>query len=176
MNKYTILIIIGLFSLAGVGLTVWAEESVTEENPETIPATVTAKPVAGKIDLAELGELLESGQARAVAARLSGNMDRISRKNLPAALLMLGKAQLQAGEGDRKMLIRAGLNLMWVYAEFPLSRQAPEALFNAAEVNRKLGQSVAAELALRQIILQYSDGRYDSWSQKAKTELSKSYN
>lgn len=173
MDNLKKIIIVGLCSLAVLVPTVCGEKTAAEENIETTPATVAAKPTGDTIDLTVLGKLLESGQAETVAARLSENIDRFSHKDLPAVLLMLGKAQLQAGRGDRKMLLQAGLNLMWVFAEFPRSKQAPEALFYAAEVNRQLGQSVAAALALREIIRQYTAARYGSWSQKAKAELNK---
>lgn len=187
MNKIIIFIIAGFCSLTLMGATAWTAGVIEKQSSGSkvaaaalknkMPTRSTAKSNRATIDLAVLGKLLQAGKAKAVSARISGNIDRFSKKGLPAALLMLGHAQLQAfhmeKRKNRKMLTQAGLNFMWVYAQFPRSKQAPEALFYAAQVNRELDQPTASTLALHEIIRQYSAGRYGEWAWKAQQELNK---
>ncbi|RKY25133.1 MAG: hypothetical protein DRP83_06615 [Planctomycetota bacterium] len=153
------------------------EQKPAADQPSDAPAD---KPVAesGTGDLATLAGLFEAGKVDVVAARIKSHIDEYPAKELPAALLLLGKSQLQSyrkskGKAGRGVLLAAGVNLMWVFSEFPRSGQAPEALYYAAAVNRELNQPEAANLALREIIVQYDKPNYGDWAKKAKQELAK---
>jgi len=144
------------------------------------PATQAppADQAEGTGDLATLAGLFEAGKVDVVAARIKSHIDAYPAKELPAALLLLGKSQLQSyrkskGKAGRGVLLAAGVNLMWVFSEFPRSGQAPEALYYAAAVNKELNQPEAANLALREIIVQYDKPNYGDWAKKAKQELGK---
>ena len=60
---------------------------------------------------------------------------------------------------------------MLVYAEFPRSRQAPQALYLAAQVHRALGEVPAVDAALRELIDNYEQDAKNEWVAKARKEL-----
>ncbi len=137
---------------------------------ETQPVEASDAP-----DLAVLGRLLKSGKVDGVIRKIRSNLKEYGKPQLPGAMLLLGKAQLQkyeqGGKKDRKLLIQAGLNLVWVYAEFGSEPEAPEALYLAAQVNRQLNEPVAVRKALEVLVDSYDGGSENPWVTKAEKEL-----
>ena len=126
-------------------------------------------------DLAVLEQLMKSGKTDYVIQTIRTNLGEYNKKGLPGAMLLLGKALLQKYDQDekkdRKLLIRAGLNLVWVYAEFASSPEAPESLYIATVVHRKLHEPAAVRMALKVLVDSYGGADKNPWSAKAAKEL-----
>jgi tetratricopeptide (TPR) repeat protein len=94
-----------------------------------------------------------------VLKTISTNLDRYAADDLPVVLLVAGRAKLalyeQGGKKDRAPLTEAGLDLMRVYAHFPDSKEAPEALFYAGQVNLALGNRNGARAAYEAVVRGY---------------------
>ena len=118
---------------------------------------------------------MKSGKAEGVIRKIRSNLKEYDKRQLPGAMLLLGKAQLQkyeqGGKKDRKLLIQAGLNLVWVYAEFGSEGEAPEALYLAARVNRQLNEPVAVRRALEVLVDSYGGANENPWATRAEKEL-----
>lgn len=126
-------------------------------------------------DFAALEILLEAGKGGDVVKALQDRIADLPRAERPAAWLLLGRAQWQVGQGDamdRTMLIRAGLNFMRVFAWYPASPKAAEALYRAAMVHRALGDRRAGCLALEELLQRYAQDSPDPvWVARARREL-----
>jgi TolA-binding protein len=117
--------------------------------------------------------LLEAGKIDRVAGQIGKDLNRYDNQDLPEALTLLGRAQLaqyQAGgdRADRSLLINAGKNLVLVFAMWPGTDQAPEALYHAAIVNRELDEQPAVTATLEKVIEEYPD---TAWAEKARAAL-----
>jgi hypothetical protein len=136
---------------------------------------VPVAPPTGGARLLVLSHKLKAGQVDEVIAGAAGRIDDCEDEQLPATLLLLGKAQKmkyeQTGLKDRALLAKAGLNLMLIFAEFPSSSEAPEALYLAAKVNEQLGDKTAAAKALRELVTNYGNGGGNEWVKKATADL-----
>jgi len=85
------------------------------------------------------GALLDKGKHANAAKAITQSLRNLDKDSLPAALMILGKAQLgqaASASGDRKqeLMQRAGLSFMRVFTYFRGSSESGEALFLAAEV------------------------------------------
>ena len=135
------------------------------------------QPVAARnaLNLAVLEQLMKSGKTDNVIQNIRANLKEYNNIQLPGAMLLLGKGLLQKyeqdGKRDRKLLIRAGLNLVWVYAEFASTPEAPEALYLAAVVNRQLHEPPAVRKALEVLVESYGGSDENPWAAKAAKEL-----
>ncbi|MBN1941846.1 MAG: hypothetical protein JW849_00985 [Phycisphaerae bacterium] len=152
-------------------------EGTQDDEAEPAPAP----PPAATGDLAVLGQLVKAGQYDEVIRKLAPRMETLPRNDLAAPLFLLAKAQwlkYQADEPkDPKLLLRAGLNLMWVYSAYGDSDEAPEALFLTAEMHRALKDPVAEQSALEELIEQFGGAGDNPWVEKARGLLeSKSEN
>jgi len=105
---------------------------------------------------------LKAGNYEKIPPLIRPRLKRIPVTELPTALYLLGRAQLElAGKKSapaaRKMLLQAGLNLMRVAALFPSSQEAPHALLSAGRVNELLGNVAAARAAYSAVVTRYRD-------------------
>jgi tetratricopeptide (TPR) repeat protein len=130
-------------------------------------------PVVGGSALRAMRTLLEAGKIDRVAEQIGKNLKSYDAQDLPEALTLLGRAQLaqyQAGGGsaDRSLLIKAGKNLVVVFAMWPGTDEAPEALYHAAIVNRELDEQPAVTATLEKVIEEYPD---TEWAAKARDAL-----
>ncbi len=136
---------------------------------------VPVAPPTGGASLLVLSHKLKAGQFDEVIAGTGGRIDDCEDEQLPATLLLLGKAQKmkyeQTGRKDRALLAKAGLNLMLIFAEFPSSSEAPEALYLAAKVNEQLGDKTAAARAMMELVTNYGNGGGNEWVKKATADL-----
>lgn len=126
-------------------------------------------------DLEVLQRLLKAGKYDVVIEQLAPRVAALPRSELAGPLFWLGKAQwlkYQAdGGGDRQLLLRAGLNLMWVYSSFSDADEAPEALYLAAEIQDALQDSSAARRAREELVEQYGGAEDNPWVRKARAKL-----
>jgi tetratricopeptide (TPR) repeat protein len=156
-----------------------SEESAAEEGETESPTQPASSPPATeqKSDLDVLGRLLKAGKIDDVIAQIEPRLKDTPVDQLPGSLLLLGKAQWakynQGGEKDRKLLLKAGLNFMWVYSHFNDEDEAPEALYLAAQVNRELGEPEAVGRALTELVNEYGgeEEEENPWVAKARREL-----
>ena len=109
-------------------------------------------------------DVIDKGQATAenlegIVKHFAAARKKYRAEDLPLALLVVGRAQMVLYEkGDKKdkgPLAQAGLNLMRVHAHFPDSKEAPEALFYAGQVNLALGNRNGARLAYEAVTRSY---------------------
>lgn len=145
-----------------------AEEEGEEEGEET-----AAAPAGGDLDV--LARLLGSGKYDDVIEKLAPRIETLPRNDLAAPLFLLAKAQwmkYQADEPkDPKLLLRAGLNLMWVYSAYGNSDEAPEALFLTAQVLEAMNDPAAARLAREELVEQFGGAGKNPWVGKAQELL-----
>jgi len=147
-----------------------AEETpaAEEEGEET-----AAAPAGGDLDV--LARLLGSGKYDDVIEKLTPRIETLPRNDLAAPLFLLAKAQwlkYQADEPkDQKLLLRAGLNLMWVYSAYGNSDEAPEALFLTSEVLEAMNDPAAARLAREELVEQFGGAGKNPWVGKAQELL-----
>ncbi|MBI5723518.1 MAG: tetratricopeptide repeat protein [Planctomycetes bacterium] len=115
---------------------------------------------ANALPINALRALLEGNKLdECIAAVYKGlKTDKYKDADLPEVFFILAQAQLarHARSSDQALLVEAGLNFMRVAVFYPSSRQAPEALFNAGQINRKLNNKAAARAAFQKIIETYT--------------------
>jgi len=131
------------------------------------------------------GALIEQGQAKGALDALKANLDKYTPAQLPLAYLLLGKAQMELAKGggpeapkpsgpplgaigQSGLLRQAGLDFMRVVAWYGESKEAPEALFLAGQVNARIGNVAAARSAYEMLVNRFADS--DAAAQ-AKTAL-----
>ena len=157
-----------------------AKETTSEVIINTDKPLSNPKATDGWKNLDVLENLLETGKIDTVIERIRAGLKKYDSKQLPMALLLLGKGQLQKFEADggtdKKLLIAAGLNFMRVYVGFNKTPQAPEALYLGGVTNSMIGDKGAAKLAMRQLISEYASAdpknEFVVKAQKKLTELS----
>jgi len=120
--------------------------------------------------LKEAADALKGGQYAAAGAKIRAGLADFSSRELPAALLLHGKALLlsyeKGGNQSRTMLLEAGLSFMRVAACVdPSHAEVPEAMYLAASVCRHLGNKVAAANAYRRIRQRHAG---TPWAEKAR--------
>jgi TolA-binding protein len=136
-----------------------ASETATQPSPGRGPAPAT--PAGGDLQLRQAGLALKKGDYAEVVGLVEGRLAGFSAADLPAALYFLGRAEMElAGKETNadiacETLLRAGLNLMRVVANFPDSQYAPEALYSAGELNQRLGNRAAAKAAYEAVVKRY---------------------
>jgi tetratricopeptide (TPR) repeat protein len=132
-------------------------------------------PAPAMSDLDVLARLVEAGKYDDVIEKLAPRMQTLPRNDLSGPLFLLAKAQwlkYQADEPkDQKLLLRAGLNLMWVYSAYGNSDEAPEALFLAAQLHRAMNDPAAARRALEELVEQFGGAEDNPWVSKAQDML-----
>jgi len=148
-----------------------AKVTVTPDKPVSTPKTTS-----GSKNIDVLENLLKAGKTDTVIERIQAGLKNYGNRQLPGALLLLGKGQLQkfeaGGKVDKKLAVAAGLNFMRVYANFRKAPQAPEALYLAGVTNSMVGDKTAAQLAMRQLIAEYvSADSKNEFVAKAKKKL-----
>jgi len=147
---------------------VLAERIVSTRQSASAPATGPSGQKAAVTEqaarLEAMAVLIGQGKPDQVLDEITTNLeaDRYETALLPQALLLAGKAaqQLAAraeGARRRQLLVAAGLDFMRVATFFPRSRQAPEALLAAGNVNAALGNAWAAGNAYKAVIQRYPD-------------------
>lgn len=104
---------------------------------------------------------------------IEAKLKRFTSDDLPAALLLHGKAlQMayeKAGRKDASLLKKAGLSFMRVASCFdPSTAEAPEALYRGAIVSRQLGNEIAAANTFRFLISRHEES---AWAEKAQAAL-----
>lgn len=128
------------------------------------PSSPAVAPPTGSANaqLRLAGLLLKRSQYDKVVSTVQPTLTRLTSADLPAALYMLGRAQLElAGQAPdekdaRKLVLVAGLNLMRVVVFFPDGQEAPHALLLAGQANEKLGNYAAARSAYAAVIRRFS--------------------
>jgi TolA-binding protein len=161
-----------------------AAEAITRLNAP--PAAKIASDIAGNeedesqptratSDLDVLKRLVEAGKYDDVIKKLAPRIKSLPRNDLAGPLFLLAKAQwlkYQADEPkDRKLLLRAGLNLMWVYSAYGNSDEAPEALFLTAQLHKALNDTDAARNALEELVEQFGGADDNPWVTRAQELL-----
>ncbi len=145
---------------------------VSSAPADTRPAQSRPTQAATGMAFADLRKMLDNGQPQPVATEITRVMPGYDMQDLPEALTLLGRAELamfEAGGGqDMRLLFRAGKHLVLVYAEFPSTPEAAEALYYAALVNQHLGDTPAVRAILNEIIEKYPETR---WAQAARRSL-----
>ena len=106
-----------------------------------------------KAQLEAAGTFLERGDADRALRLVQPCLKMLTPAQLPAALVLQGKAQLLKYKKtkERDMLLKAGLNFMRVVVYYRDADEAPEALFLAGEVNAALGNKAAARQAFDEV-------------------------
>lgn len=128
--------------------------------------------------LAAIQTMLMEGKAKRALGLIEAALRRYKTGELPAALLLRGKAQVMLARGEKaprkkqELLLRAGLNFMRA-AQFSLSNEAPEALFEAARLHTMLARPnrAAAIAAYQAIISRYPDSPVAPRARKALDAL-----
>ncbi|MBN1554130.1 MAG: hypothetical protein JXA11_05255 [Phycisphaerae bacterium] len=145
-------------------------ETAKKDDEEPAPAVTPARG-----DLEVLEQLVKAGKYDDVIEKLAPRLESLPRNELAGPLFLLAKAQwlkYQADEPkDPKLLLRAGLNLMWVYSAFGNSDDAPEALYLAAEVHTALKDAAAARRALEELVEQFGGAEDNPWVEQAQRQL-----
>jgi hypothetical protein len=121
---------------------------------------------------------IEQGQAAEAVAEIQKRLDQYDETDLPRALLLAGKGQMKLAEsasdaaGKKKQLVAAGLSLVKVYAYYPKSPDAAEALYLAGQVHEALPapNHAAAAAAFERVTKEYSSSPFAA---SAKTALEK---
>ncbi len=117
--------------------------------------------------------LLKRGEHEKVVSTLQPNLDRFVAEDLPAALYLLGQAQLELAKRQqdpkaaRELSLEAGLNLMRVAVFFPAGEEAPQALLLAGQANENLGSASAARAAYSAVISRFAESRAAKAAQAA---------
>jgi hypothetical protein len=120
--------------------------------------------VSDRDQLRSLGVLLEQGKAAEALAEIEPRLEQYGEEDLPRAMLLAGKARMKLAEAapdaeaKKKLLVGAGLSLMKVYAYYPRSADAPEALYLAGQAHLLLPSPNpgAAMAAFGQVVKEYS--------------------
>jgi tetratricopeptide (TPR) repeat protein len=146
-----------------------------DEQPTGPPPDVTVSTGSLSAHLTDVARRIQAGQYLEAAEIVRKRLDTYGERELPAALLLRGKALLLAhstgASPQRQTLIEAGLCLMRVAACVdPASPEVPEAAFLAAEVCKRLGNGVAAANTYRMIAADFRI-RSPQWAQKAQEAL-----
>jgi tetratricopeptide (TPR) repeat protein len=140
------------------------------------PTTMTVANGGGlSPKLRGLADQVRAGRYVEAAEAIRVRLDTYDDRELPAALLLRGKALLLAYEKGvsrkRQTLVDAGLTFMRVSACVdPSYPEVPEATFLAAKVCEHLGNRVAAANAYRLIAAEMRI-RYPEWARKARAAL-----
>jgi tetratricopeptide (TPR) repeat protein len=132
--------------------------AVEANSPPAVP------PKGGDPQLRLAGLSLKSNQFAEVVGMLEPRLKSLAAADLPAALYYLGQAQLELARKEtyaaarKDLLLKAGLNLMRVLANYSDSEFAPSALFSAGAVNELLGNAAAAERAYAEVVRRFGAG------------------
>lgn len=108
------------------------------------------------------GLLLKRDQFEKVVSTVEPTLKRLEAADLPSALYMLGRAQLELAKrrkdkkAARDLSLEGGLNLMRVVVFFGGAGEAPYALLLAGQANENLGNFAAARAAYSTVISRFS--------------------
>jgi TolA-binding protein len=122
--------------------------------------------------------LINGGRAQQALASIEELLPKLGSSDLPEAMYLRGQAceKLAAsaqGAEARSQLLSAGLSYMRVFAHFPASREAGEALVGAGRVNAALGNKAAARNAWRAVLNRFPDTPAAEQARKARDSLDK---
>jgi TolA-binding protein len=134
--------------------------------------------VSNRDQLRALAAKIDAGQVSEALKDILDHLDQYDDSDLPRGLLLAGKAQMKLAEaapdapGKKKQYVTAGLSLMRVYAYYPKSPDAAEALYLAGQANESLPapNHAAARAAFEKVISEYSSSPFAA---SAKTALDK---
>ena len=145
--------------------------AVREPGRERDPRPTPAGTLQAQLEAAAV--LIGSGRADQALPQIEANLKSYSHVDLSRALLLAGRAQMQMArkadkDGQRRLLLKAGLNFMRVAFFFPDRDEAPEALYEAGRVNALLGNTAAARTAFQQVLERYPKQKI---AQKARAEV-----
>lgn len=148
------------------------------DGPRETPSTPTLVNAGSVLNAVEV--LLQQGAADKALEILNRDIDGFDSGALPRALLLRGRAGMDAagklsGKEAEKMLLQAGLDFMRVVTFYPDSVDAPESLFLAGRVNASLEtpNTEAARLAWQQVVANYGGSEAAKQAQAALDGLKK---
>jgi len=126
----------------------------TEAGGEGPASPMAAADVAAT--LREASDLLKSNPKEALA-KVSGKINSFGANDLGDAMMVTARAQQAMaakakGDEQRHLLAAAGLDYMRVYAFYPAHASAAEALLQAGEISKQLGNNLAARTAFREVV------------------------
>ena len=113
--------------------------------------------------LGRIEDLLRRGQAAPAAEMLDEFIPKARSRELPRALFLAGVARLklaQAAADPVKRLGEAGLMFMKVAVFYPRDKNAPEALYRAAEIVQSLNDPPAANALYQRLLTRYKDSPF----------------
>lgn len=120
--------------------------------------------------LAQAESLLAGGRPAEALGAIEQAAPLLGEQRRPLALLISGRARMALASTDqarrRGLLLDAGLEFMRVFAYWPASEQAPEALYRAALINEALGNLPAAAAAMNEVADRWPDS---AWAERART-------
>lgn len=142
----------------------------TSGSPGRAPAPARSGST-GKVAVME--KLLEGGKIDEVIDTVQKNFPDYSRQEKPGMVLLLGRAQQAKARQTRsaELLKQAGLNFVYIYAEFGQSPEAIEALYRAAMVSKALGDLNGAGHALTALVNAYGGEDDNEWVAQARDAL-----
>jgi tetratricopeptide (TPR) repeat protein len=145
----------------------------TGDNPHT-PAASGGSPE-------ELLQTAESqighGNADQALTSLKGSLQQFTVNELPKALMLMGKAQMEMaktakGEQAKELLDAAGLNFMRVVTFYPTITEVPaEAGYLAGKVSLELGNRSAARAAFNRVRERYNGSPFAAQADKAVSAM-----
>ena len=124
---------------------------------------------------------LRAGRYNEVVSQLEPLLSKLSDKELPEGLYLIGRAKLELSKRTtdkdkaKKLLLEAGIKFMEVVSYFPQHSRAPWALLLAGKVNQRLGNITAARKAYLTVIKQYNKSEAAKLAKKAINLLTKTH-
>lgn len=124
-------------------------------------------------------EQIDNGGAERALAGIKGAMQQFTVAELPKALMLMGKAQMElakTAKGDKAKELRmaAGLNFMRVVTFYPtITELAAEAGYLAGKVNLEMGNRAAARAAFHRVVENYSSSPFAAEAAKATEAMDK---
>jgi TolA-binding protein len=162
--------------LVGVYRAEGQAEEAAEIASEVIDSAGTGSTGAGG-QLQAVQALVDRGDYAKAIGTLQAGMNRYTDE-LPQAMLLMARAKLgqwdKSGQRQRDALLEAGLFAMRVYAFYPASPAAPEALMVAGEVNGHLGNLPAAQAAYGKVVERYGNSPQATKAREALRKLQRS--
>ena len=132
------------------------------------------------VPLASIEILLTGNKPDSALESIEKDLHKYARAQLPKALLLRGRAQMQSAktrtaQARSTLLLKAGLNFMRVVVADPKSPEAPEALFQAATIHTMLAKPNlrAARAAYGKVVSDYPGSPAAQKARKALAGLPK---
>jgi hypothetical protein len=124
-------------------------------------------------------EQIDNGGAEQALPGLKGALPQCTVAELPRALLLMGKAQMEAaksakGEKAQELRMAAALNFMRIVTFYPTISELPaEAGCLAGKVNLEMGNRAAARAAFNRVKSNYSGSPFAAEAEKAVGAMEK---